>query len=69
MTNSSYRTHTDPLFTQLNILHDHKIITFAKLIFMHSIYTTTLHFPLLTIPGIKTLLGILPNHYEIKMHL
>ena len=38
ITKSSYNTHTEPLFQQLNILPLEKIILQAKLTFMHSVY-------------------------------
>ncbi len=41
ITNSSYTAHTAPLFTSLNILPLEKIITHAKLSFMHTVYYET----------------------------
>jgi hypothetical protein len=38
ITKSSYNTHTEPLFQQINILPLEKIILQAKLTFMHSVY-------------------------------
>jgi len=38
ITNSSYNAHTAPLFANLNILPQDKVIIQAKLSFMHSVY-------------------------------
>ena len=41
ITNSSYTAHTAPLFARLNILPLEKVITHAKLSFMHTVYYGT----------------------------
>jgi len=41
ITQSSYTAHTNPLFSRLHILPLEKVITQAKLTFMHSIYYET----------------------------
>ena len=63
ITNSKSNSHTDPLFSSLNILPYHKIIYKSQLMFFHSIHNHLLS----SMSGKPTLREIPPTPIEMLM--